>query len=108
MNLHELRCSAPQEHGAHVITTAPTVPFEVTVHNELPRLLENPVEWPLGQKVMSMREPTVVATILTPTEHVGAVMQLCIARRGEMQDHTILGALREGPVQYVDWIVCNF
>lgn len=47
-------------------------------------LVTNPSEFP-GGKIREVREPVVKATILAPTEFVGAIMELCQSRRGDMQ-----------------------
>ena len=54
------------------------------------RELQNPSEFPTHAKVAAVWEPTVRATIVTPAEHVGAVMTLAQARRGELQEHAAL------------------
>lgn len=45
-------------------------------------------------QVLSVLEPTVNATVVTPTEHVGQLMLLCQDRRGELKEHSALGSGR--------------
>ena len=51
-------------------------------------------QFPLGRKLAGIFEPTVAATIITPTAHVGAIMQLAQDRRGDLTEHTLLGPER--------------
>ncbi len=51
-------------------------------------------QFPLGKKLAGIFEPTVAATIITPTAHVGAIMQLAQDRRGDLTEHTLLGPER--------------
>lgn len=56
------------------------------------RLLgESRSQFPINRKISTVGEPTVTATVLTPTTYVGSVMQLCQDRRGDMLEHSILG-----------------
>lgn len=80
-----------QEHGAAVIVTAPTVPARVELPSGESLELQNPSEFPTATKISAVWEPTVRATVVVPAEYVGAVMQLCQARRGEMLEHAVLG-----------------
>ena len=69
-----------QEHGASVICTSPTVPCRVVLPGGETLELQNPAEFPLNVKVAAVWEPTVAATVVTPNEYVGAIMQLCQVR----------------------------
>jgi len=104
-----------QEHGAEVVASAPSVPVEVDVlvaaaggrrgagdgassspaaaspSRRRTIVVEAPSDWPRGCRVLEVREPTVVATIVAPSEHCGAVMALATARRGEQVGHAFLG-----------------
>lgn len=53
-----------------------------------------PPQFPLGKKLADIFEPTVAATIIAPTAHVGAIMQLAQDRRGDLTEHTLLGPER--------------
>lgn len=48
-------------------------------------------QFPIDRKISSVGEPTVTATVLTPTTYVGSIMQLCTDRRGDLLEHNILG-----------------
>jgi translation elongation factor EF-4 len=56
--------------------------------------LQNPSEFPQNQRLSAVYEPTVRATIITPTEMVGSLMTLCQDRRGELLEHSVLGTTR--------------
>ncbi|KAJ9525439.1 hypothetical protein QJQ45_003160 [Haematococcus lacustris] len=80
-----------QEHGTAVVTTTPTVPYllDLGPDHEL-RTLSRASDYPMDTKVFSILEPTVQATIIAPHRFVGPVMQLCMARHGELLEHLVL------------------
>ncbi|MGA0566140.1 translation elongation factor 4 [Rathayibacter sp. KR2-224] len=79
-----------REFGLDLITTAPSVIYEVTTEDGHQVTVTNPSEYPTG-KVRSVREPVVKAAILTPKDYVGTVMELCQSRRGTMLGMDYLG-----------------
>ncbi len=71
-----------REHDLSLITTAPTVVYEVqTTTGELIKV-ENPADLPEQSKIAEIREPIILASILVPQEYLGAIIQLCIEKRG--------------------------
>ncbi len=52
------------------------------------------MQFPLGKKLSGVWEPTVAATVVTPSEHVGSIMELFQDRRGEMTEHAVLSPAR--------------
>jgi GTP-binding protein LepA len=74
----------------HLITTAPTVIYEVVLANEV-LLVENPAKMPDPSRIMETREPIIRATILVPQEFVGNVIGLCVEKRGIQKDMTYHG-----------------
>lgn len=72
-----------REFDLGIIATAPSVVYEVTEEDGSIIQVTNPSEFPDG-KVKDVREPIVEATILTPNDYVGRIMELCQARRGTM------------------------
>ncbi|KAL4425285.1 hypothetical protein ABPG75_009301 [Micractinium tetrahymenae] len=94
LHMDVFRQRLEQEHGASVIVTAPTVPCRVVLPGGEERELQNPAEFPTSTKIAAVWEPTVAATIVTPNDYVGSIMQLCQDRRGDMQEHAVLGAGR--------------
>ncbi|MGI9016216.1 MAG: translation elongation factor 4 [Euzebya sp.] len=73
-----------REFNIPLVTTAPNVAYQVQLHDGTSRRVSNPADLPDPGRIDSIQEPTVDAMIYTPTEYVGAVMQLCEKRRGTM------------------------
>ena len=73
-----------REFGLNIIATAPSVVYEVTREDGTTVTVTNPSEFPDG-KIAQIREPVVAATVLTPSDYVGAVMELCQSRRGSLK-----------------------
>jgi GTP-binding protein LepA len=71
-----------REHNLSLISTAPTVVYEVVKQNGEVIKVENPSDLPEPNKISEIREPIILANILVPQEHLGAVIQLCIEKRG--------------------------
>ncbi len=82
-----------REFGLDLISTAPNVVYEV--HMEDGKVIEvtNPSEYPEG-KIAEVREPVVKATILSPSDHIGTIMELCQEKRGNLQGMDYLSADR--------------
>ncbi|WP_177420081.1 translation elongation factor 4 [endosymbiont of Lamellibrachia barhami] len=80
-----------REYDLNLITTAPSVVYEILLNNgELIRI-ENPANLPDPMKIDEVREPIISATILVPQEHLGAVITLCIEKRGVQKSMQYLG-----------------
>ena len=79
-----------REFGLDLIATAPSVVYEVTMDDGKEITVTNPSEFPTG-KVKTVLEPMVRATILSPKDYVGVIMELCQGRRGTMIDMQYLG-----------------
>lgn len=72
------------EYNIDLVCTAPSVVYELTMNDGTFVRLDNPVLFPKDpSKIKLMKEPIVKATILTPTDYIGAVMQLAQDRRGQ-------------------------
>jgi len=81
-----------REHQLELITTAPTVVYEVlTTDGELLHI-ENPSQLPEASRVAEIREPIIMANILVPQAFVGAVITLCIEKRGVQKRMQYLGS----------------
>ncbi len=74
-----------REFDLELISTAPNVEFHVFKGNQ-EQIVHNPAEMPPGGDYDRVEEPIVYATIITPADHLGAIFELCQARRGEMVD----------------------
>ncbi len=81
LHLEITRERLEREYNLDLISTAPNVEYEVTLEDKSVLLVTNPSEYPVG-KIAEVREPMVSATILAPSEFVGAIMELCQQRRG--------------------------
>ena len=82
-----------REFRLQLIATAPNVEFHVYRNDEI-EVVHNPAEMPAPGTFDKIEEPVVYATMLTPSDHLGAVMELCQARRGEMVDMSYLTPTR--------------
>ena len=71
-----------REYNLNIITTAPSVAFEILTHQGETRVVDNPSHLPLTNEVAEIREPFIRASLLVPPEYLGAVIQLCVAKRG--------------------------
>ncbi|RLA34655.1 MAG: elongation factor 4 [Gammaproteobacteria bacterium] len=80
-----------REYGLDLITTAPTVIFEVEMTNGEVMYVDNPSKLPAVTDIAELREPIITANILVPDAHVGAVMKLCIEKRGVQKHLRYLG-----------------
>ena len=80
-----------REYDLNLITTAPTVVFEVKTNKGNIIKIDNPADLPDQVHVAEIREPIVTATILVPQDYVGNVMTLCIEKRGVQKDMQYLG-----------------
>ncbi len=72
-----------REAGLSIIATAPSVVYHVTQEDGTELEVTNPSEYPDG-KVLDVQEPVVEATVLTPNDYVGRIMELCQGRRGTL------------------------
>ncbi len=84
LHLEIVRERLEREFDLDLISTAPNVVYDVTLEDRTEVVVTNPSEFPAG-KIREVREPVVKATILTPSEFVGTIMELCQSRRGDLQ-----------------------
>ena len=84
LHLEIVRERLEREAGLDLISTAPNVVYEVTMEDGKQLTVTNPSEYP-GGKVAEVREPVVRATILAPSDYIGAIMELCQQRRGSLR-----------------------
>ena len=80
-----------REYDLDLITTAPTVVYEVVTNKGETLYVDNPSKLPDPGLVEQMREPIVEANILVPQEHLGAVITLCAEKRGVQRDMQYMG-----------------
>jgi GTP-binding protein LepA len=80
-----------REYDLNLITTAPSVVYEVLMSDGAIRRIENPADLPEGSEFEEIREPIISARVLMPQEYVGPVMQLCMDKRGVQKNLRYLG-----------------
>jgi GTP-binding protein LepA len=80
-----------REYDLELITTAPTVVFEVIDTSGKALYVDNPSKLPPANEISELREPIISANILVPEAHVGAVIKLCIEKRGVQKQMRYLG-----------------
>ena len=83
-----------REFNLDLITTAPSVVYEVTLTDGQEIIVDNPSNYPTNDLIKEAREPIVKANIITPTEFVGGLMDLCQDRRGTFIDMKYLDQTR--------------
>ena len=83
-----------REFNLDLITTAPSVVYEVTLTDGSEIIVDNPSNYPTNDMIKEAREPIVKANIITPTEYVGGLMDLCQDRRGTFIDMKYLDQTR--------------
>ena len=80
-----------REYGMELITTAPTVVYQVHMNDGTLIEIENPSKLPDLSKVNEIREPIITASILVPQDYVGAIITLCTQKRGVQRNMQYLG-----------------
>lgn len=75
-----------REFGIELIATAPSVSYHVNLTDGSKIIIDNPSQLPEASKIASIEEPFVTATIMTPSEYIGAIMDLCQKKRGTFID----------------------
>ncbi|MDP1930332.1 MAG: translation elongation factor 4 [Gammaproteobacteria bacterium] len=80
-----------REYDLSLITTAPTVVYEVVLTNGDVVRVDSPSALPAITTIVEMREPIVLASILVPHEYLGNIINLCISRRGVQRDMQFIG-----------------
>ncbi|MBE0620575.1 MAG: elongation factor 4 [Burkholderiales bacterium] len=80
-----------REYDQNLITTAPTVVYEVQMRDGTLERVENPAKMPDLSRIEEIREPIITSTIFVPQEHVGAIMTLCTQKRGVQKNMQYTG-----------------
>jgi GTP-binding protein LepA len=71
-----------REYGMDLVTTAPGVLYRVTTTDGVVEEIDSPAKLPDAGRITKIEEPVITATILTPSDHVGAILKLCQDKRG--------------------------
>jgi GTP-binding protein LepA len=81
-----------REYDLDLITTAPSVVYEVHLREAKVLEIHNPADWPDANAIESVEEPWIEATIYMPDEYLGSVLKLCQDRRGIQKNLTYVGS----------------
>jgi GTP-binding protein LepA len=80
-----------REYDLDLITTAPSVVYQVRLRDGSVEDIHNPADWPDANAIEAVEEPWIDATIYVPDEYLGSVLKLCQDRRGIQKDLTYVG-----------------
>jgi GTP-binding protein LepA len=80
-----------REYDIDLITTAPTVVYEVETHNGEVLMVDNPAKLPEPGTITEIREPIILANILVPQTYLGNVINLCVEKRGVQRNMQYVG-----------------
>jgi len=80
-----------REYALTLVTSAPTVVYEVARTDGTIDYVDNPAKLPAANDIEEIREPIIIANILVPPDHVGAVLKLCNDKRGTQKKMQYLG-----------------
>ncbi|MFY8134410.1 MAG: translation elongation factor 4, partial [Aquimonas sp.] len=81
-----------REYNLDLVTTAPTVVYEVLTTDGETLTLDNPAKLPPVNKIEEIREPIILANVLTPPDYVGNVIKLCEEKRGVQKNIQYMGS----------------
>ena len=81
-----------REYQLDLVTSAPTVVYEVARTDGAVQYVDNPAKLPASNEIEEIREPIIIANILVPPDHVGAVLKLCNDKRGTQKKMQYLGS----------------
>ena len=91
LHMEVIRERLSREFNLELISTAPSVVYQMTLTDGKYLYLHNPADMPEVSRLASIEEPWIKATIMTPDEFLGPVLTLCTERRGEQIDLTYAG-----------------
>jgi GTP-binding protein LepA len=91
LHLEIIRERLEREFNIDLIATAPSVIYRVHLTDGAMKELHNPADMPEPQRIATIEEPWIEATILVPDEHLGAVLKLCEDRRGRQKNLSYAG-----------------
>ena len=83
-----------REFNLDLVTTAPSVIYKVTYKNGDVKYIDNPANYPTPDEIQTAEEPVVRGNIITPTDYMGGIMELCKERRGIFLDMKYLDKTR--------------
>jgi len=94
LHLDIVRERLEREFSLALITTAPTVVYNVVTHNGDVLAIDNPVDMPNEAEIDHIEEPYIIATIHLPQDELGNILKLCEAKRGAQKELRFLGINR--------------
>jgi GTP-binding protein LepA len=94
LHLDIVRERLEREYNLGLITTAPTVVYQVRTRNGKTLLIDNPVKLPAESEIEEIEEPVIQAPLHVPQEHLGGVLKLCEEKRGVQKEIRYLGPRR--------------
>ena len=94
LHMEIVRERLEREFNLSLITTAPSVEYEIEKTNGETIEVDNPCDLPAATEINTIREPWLSAKIITPADYTGALMELCQERRGELDSMTYLSPER--------------
>ncbi|WP_298176507.1 translation elongation factor 4 [Saccharomonospora sp.] len=84
LHLEITRARLEREFGLDLIATAPNVVYQVFMEDGTEHIVTNPTDWPTDGKIDEVREPVSKVTVIAPSEFIGAIMELCQGKRGQL------------------------
>ncbi|ORY34653.1 hypothetical protein BCR39DRAFT_513835 [Naematelia encephala] len=104
LHMDVFRQRLEDEYASNIIITAPTVPYKVTFLNGRQAMISNPAEFPEAtdpkNRVASVEEPMVHATIFVPNEYIGSMMDLSSKYRGVQLEYKVLDTTGRAMLRY--------
>ncbi|MFN2593442.1 MAG: translation elongation factor 4 [Actinomycetota bacterium] len=94
LHMEIVRERLEREFDLSLIATAPSVGYEIQATDGVRRVVRNPTDMPDPSQIEEIFEPYVSVMVVTPSEYVGTVMQLCQERRGELKEMHYLSTER--------------
>ena len=94
LHMEIVRERLEREFNLSLITTAPSVEYQIELTTGEKLEVDNPCDLPLAAEIERINEPWLAAKIITPSEYTGALMELCQERRGELESMTYLSPKR--------------
>lgn len=85
LHMEIVRERLEREYGMALVTTAPTVEYRAMLRGGDVKTVRTPFDLPSASEMEAIEEPVVKATIITPADYLGAVMELCQSRRGKQE-----------------------
>ena len=85
LHMEIVRERLEREFNLDLISTAPNVVYSVLMEDGTELEVTNPSEYPNAGKIAEVREPVVKATILSPSDYIGVIMELCQSKRGQLE-----------------------